>query len=108
LKLDDTRDSADVRGTIPLSESGWCLLRAWSEKAQYPVMDNYAYATTSPIYINVAGAKPRSPEDAKYFAAWIARTTEITEKYPDWNSSHEKQTVLQRLRDAQDIYKKLQ
>jgi hypothetical protein len=104
LPLGGKRDEADIEGTLPVAASGWCLLRAWSEKAEYPVMDNYAYATTSPVYINVADKKPRSPEDAKYFAAWIQRTIEITEKYPDWNSPQEKGTVMQRLREAQKIY----
>jgi len=27
---------ADVSGKIPLKESGWCLLRASSDKAEYP------------------------------------------------------------------------
>jgi len=108
LKLENSLYTADATGTIPLNASGWCLLRAWSGKAQYPVMDNYAYATTSPIYINVAGAKPRSPEDAKYFAAWIARTIEITTAYPDWNSVEEKELVLRRLNEAKQIYEKMQ
>src|SRR5260370_1385889 len=68
LKLDATRDSADVTGTIPLEESGWCVLRASSDKAVYPVLDNYVYATTSPVYATISGKPPRSPEDAKYFA----------------------------------------
>ena len=108
VKLDSAREAADVHGTIPVKESGWCVLRAWSDKAEYPVMDNYAYATTSPIYINVAGAKPRSPEDAKYFAAWIARTIEITSAYPDWNSPREKELVLRRLSEAKQIYEKME
>jgi hypothetical protein len=107
LKMDEARKSGDVRGTIPVNESGWCVLRAWSEKAAYPVMDNYAYATTSPIYVNVGGNPARSPEDAKYFAAWIARTIEITSKYPDWNSPQEKELVMGRLQQAREIYEKM-
>jgi TolB protein len=108
LKLDESREAADVRGTIPVQQSGWCVLRAWSAKAEYPVMDNYAYATTSPIYVNVRGVKPRSPEDAKYFAAWIGRTIEVTLKYPDWNSAEEKELVLRRLNEAKQIYEKME
>jgi TolB protein len=108
LKLEGKRDIADVEGTLPIAESGWCLLRAWSEKAEYPVMDNYAYATTSPVYVNVADKKPRAPEDAKYFAAWIQRTIEATEKYPDWNSPAEKESVMKRLRDAKKIYEEME
>jgi TolB protein len=108
LKLEGARDTADVSGTIPVSESGWCLLRTYSDKAVYPVLDNYAYATTSPVYLAVAGEKPRSPEDAKYFAAWIARTIEITGAYPDWNSAQEKELVMKRLADAKAVYEKME
>jgi hypothetical protein len=52
--------------------------------------------------------KPRSPEDAKYFAAWIARTIEITAAYPDWNSPQEKELVLRRLNEAKQIYEKME
>ncbi len=108
LLLDGPKVSADVSGKIPLKESGWCLLRASSDKAEYPVMDNYAYATTSPIYVTVADHKPRSPADAKYFAAWIQRTIEVTEKYPDWNSAAEKELVMKRLREAKKIYEEME
>ena len=108
LKLDETRMSADVNGTLPVNESGWCVLRAWSDKATYPVMDSYAYATTSPIYLSVGGAKAKSPSDANYFAAWIERAIETTSNYPDWNSAEEKDGVLRKLREARAIYEKLE
>ena len=107
LKLTSSRDSADITGRIPLRQSGWCLLRAWSEKAEYPVMDNYTYATTSPVYVQIAGKRAYSEEDSHYFIAWINRTIEITEKYPAWNSAAEKQLVLKRLQDARTVYEKL-
>ena len=108
LKLAGARDSADVTGTLPLNESGWCVLRTSSDKAEYPVLDNYVYATTSPVYVTIGGMPPRSPEDAKYFAAWINRTIDITSKYPDWNSPAEREYVLKRLADAKAVYEKLQ
>jgi TolB protein len=98
------KDSADVSGTIPLKESGWCLLRASSDKAEYPVLDNYVYATTSPIYVTIAGKKARSPEDAKYFVAWIERTIDTTSKYPDWNSAAEKEYVIGKLEEAKRVF----
>ncbi len=107
LKLEGARDSADVAGTLPLKESGWCVLRASSDNAEYPVLDNYVYATTSPVYVTIDGKAPRSPKDAKYFAAWIDRTIETTSQYPDWNSPAEKEYVLKRLLEAKDIYEKL-
>jgi Tol biopolymer transport system component len=98
------KDAADVSGTIPLKESGWCLLRASSDKAEYPVVDKYVYATTSPIYVTVGGKKARSPEDAKYFVAWIERTIDTTSQYPDWNSAAEKEYVIGKLEDAKRVF----
>jgi TolB protein len=104
IKLEGGRDSADASGTIALNQSGWCVLRAWSEKAEYPVMDNYAYATTSPVYVNIGAKRAYSKEDADYFKAWIDRTIEITEQYPDWNSAEEKAGVMKKLREARAVY----
>jgi TolB protein len=104
IKLDGARDSADASGTIPFSQSGWCVLRAWSEKAEYPVMDKYAYATTSPVYVNIGGKRAYAKEDADYFKAWIDQTMESTEHYPDWNSVEEKAGVMRKLREARAVY----
>ena len=84
--------------------SGWCVLRAFSEGARYPVLDNYAYATTSPIYFNIAGDKPRSPADADFFVAWLDRVTEAVSAYPDWNSDAEKAHVMKQLATARSMY----
>jgi hypothetical protein len=102
--LDGPKDSSDTKGAIPVKESGWCVLRASSDRAEYPVLDSYVYATTSPIYVTVGAKPPRSPEDAKYFAAWIDRVREATSHYPDWNSAEEKEHVLERLREAKLIF----
>jgi TolB protein len=99
---------ANVRGTLPVKESGWCVLRASSDKAEYPVLDNYAYATTSPIYVTIGDQKPRSAEDAKYFVAWIDRVIEATSQYPDWNSEAERGYVLKRLTEGKAVFEKMQ
>jgi Tol biopolymer transport system component len=106
--LKQASDTGDFTGEIPLGESGWCVLRAWSEKAEYPVMDNYAYASTSPVYVTIAGKRAYANKDAEYFAAWIDRTIEATSQYPDWNSAEEKELVLNRLRKARKIFEGLQ
>jgi TolB protein len=107
LPLDSARDAAEVSGAVAMKESGWCVLRASSDKAEYPVLDNYVYATTSPIYVTIGGRPPRSPEDAKYFVAWIVRITDATSHYPDWNSPGEKEGVLKELGRAKEIFEKL-
>ncbi len=68
------------------------------------MLDNYVYATTSPIYVRIADRAPRSPEDARYFAAWIDRVTEATSAHTGWNNAAEKQTVLERLSKARAIF----
>ncbi len=95
-------------GTIPVGESGWCILRASSDGSRYPVLDNYVYATTSPIYITIAGRAPRSAPDALFFAAWVDRVTEATAAYPDWNNGGEKAHVLERLGQAKAVFLGLQ
>jgi TolB protein len=97
-------DHGEFTGTIALKDSGWCVVRASSDAGRYPVLDTYVYATTSPIYVSVAGRRPRSSEDARYFAAWIDRMTETTAAYPDWNSAAEKTGVLNRLAQARAVF----
>ncbi len=97
-------DHGEFTGSIALKDSGWCVVRASSDAGRYPVLDTYVYATTSPIYVSVAGRRPRSPEDARYFAAWVDRMTETTAAYPDWNSAAEKAGVLNRLAQARAVF----
>jgi TolB protein len=108
VKLLAGKDTADISGTIPVKESGWCVLRASSDKAEYPVLDNYVYATTSPIYVTIGGKRARSPEDANYFVAWIDRTIDTTSQYPDWNSGAEKEYVMERLEEAKTVFEAMQ
>ncbi len=58
--------------------------------------------------MTVAHAKPRSPDDARYFAAWMDRMAETTSAYPDWNNAAEKSMVLERLRQAKAVFVALQ
>ena len=99
--------SADIEDTISGSQSGWCLLRASSDKATYPLLDLYPYATTSPIYINVADSSPIQKEDAAYFEAWIDRMIAAAKTFQDWNNAEEKSAVLQQLTEARAVYEHL-
>jgi len=97
-------DRADVEGTVALGSTGWCVLRASTDTAREQVMDNYVYATTSPIYVSVAGKPPRSPQDAAYFAAWTDRLAEAAAGYPDWNNPGEKRGVLEKIARAKAVF----
>jgi TolB protein len=104
LELGSNRETADSEGTIPISRSGWCLLRAWADKAEDPVLDAYPYATTSPVYVTVAGSVLKSPADAAYFIAWIDRLIESAKSNQDWNDEEEKSHVLELLTQSRHIY----
>jgi hypothetical protein len=104
LKLGPGHDSADVEDVLDMAKSGWCLLRAFSDKAEHPILDAYPYATTSPIYITVAGLKTQSPSDAAYFVKWIDRMTESANMNKDWNTEAEKKAVLDLLAIARKVY----
>ncbi len=108
LALADKRDAVTVSGTLPLRASGWCVLRAFTAHAEYPVLDNFVYATTSPVYVSLHGGTPRSPADARFFEAWIDHLLATTAAYPDWNSQAEKAGVLQQLKDARAVYQRLE
>ncbi len=108
VALDAERKEGTLTGTLPVGGSGWCLLRAFTRKAEYPVLDNFVYATTSPVYVSIAGQAPRSSEDARYFSAWIGHLAEATAAYPDWNSAAEKRIVLATLESARKVYEQLQ
>jgi hypothetical protein len=96
--------SVDAEGEVELARSGWLLLRAWNEDADPLVFDIYPYASTSPIYVEVGSAKPRSPDDASYFVRWIERNIESANARTDWNSPKEKQRVLDYLKTARDKF----
>jgi TolB protein len=108
LRTTDDRQSADIQGSIRLSSTGWCLLRAWSEKAQFPILDAYPYATTSPIYVAMTGSSPKPKADADYFIAWIDRLTQAANANQDWNNRAEKDTVMNLLSKARQVYERLQ
>ncbi len=104
IVLERARTTADVHGTLPLAASGWCLLRATSDHAEYPVLDDYVYATTSPVYVTINGRRAHSPADAAYFRSWVERVADATGRDPDWNSAAERSAVMAELAAARAVY----
>jgi len=95
---------ADALIPLPITRSGWFVVRAWSSKATAPVLDLYPYATTSPIYVTVAGRPVRSAESARWFVRWIERLEEAASAHAGWNDAAEKAEVLQRLAEAKRVF----
>jgi hypothetical protein len=80
------------------------VLRAFSDRAEYPILDLYPYATTSPIYVSVAGAPVRNAEDATYFVLWMDRLIAAARTNTSYNTEDEKQSVLSMLQTAREKY----
>jgi TolB protein len=104
LALSADRTTAYVEGKLPLESSGWCVLRAFSDHAEYPILDLYPYATTSPVYVDMAGVPLRNPEDAGYFVVWMDRLISAAQGSTAWNTVAEKQAVLATFAEARKKY----
>jgi TolB protein len=98
--LSGARTALDTVLALPVTESGWYILRAYSDKAIEPVLDIYPFGTTSPIYVIVNKAPIRSEPDARFFLKWIDRIEEGVEAHDGWNSEAEKKGVLDRIAAA--------
>ena len=106
VPLDGDRRSATSTVRVSVDRSGWLLLRARGDKAAYPTLDIFPYATTSPIYLTVGGKPARSPEDARFFMAWIDRMRASVEAHKDWNTGGERQETLDMLARARAEYQR--
>jgi TolB protein len=107
LPLTSDRMSAHAEGSVPMETSGWCVLRAFSDQAEYPILDIYPYATTSPIYIYLPGSPLRVPSDAAYFVTWMDRLIADVQNNNSWNTDAEKQSVLTMFTKAKQRYEVL-
>jgi hypothetical protein len=106
IPLDGDRKSATLSVTLTVQGSTWFLLRARSDRASYPVLDLYPYATTSPVYVTMGDRPIRSAADAEYFVRWIDRLIAGVRAYREFNSEAEREHVLNQLTDARAEFEK--
>ncbi|MGH9779087.1 MAG: hypothetical protein ACRD5I_11810 [Candidatus Acidiferrales bacterium] len=104
LELAGDRTSVDAAGEIALGRSGWCVLRAYAEKATHPILDLYPFASTSPVYVTVGGQPARSREDAAFFVKWMDRVLEFTRSRKSWNTPEEQAAVISYMAKARAIF----
>jgi len=71
------------------------------------VLDQYPYATTSPVYIKMDGSEPLPADDAAYFIAWIDQLIAGAQANNDWNTEAEKAIVVDQLSRARKVYEKM-
>jgi hypothetical protein len=107
LELSADRTTAYAEGQVAIEGSGWCVLRAFSDKAEFPILDLYPYATTSPVYVSVTGSPLRNTGDAAYFVAWMERLISAAQSSTAWNTDAEKQAVLANFEEAKEQYENI-
>ncbi len=100
IPLGGSRSRIDTSLALPVRESGWYTLRAWSERPAEPILDIHPFATTSPIYILLGNRPIRSRRDAEFFIAWIDRLEEAARAHAGWNTEAEKAVVLHHIDQA--------
>jgi len=100
IPLSGDHTAADTTITVPVSASGWFVLRAWSDRPQLPVLDLYPFASTSPIYVTVGNAPMRSKEDAEYFLGWLDRVDDALRSQTAWNTPAEHEQVARMMAAA--------
>jgi Tol biopolymer transport system component len=104
LALQGDRMSARDSVSIPVTTSGWYVLRAYSDRAEMPVLDLYPFASTSPIYVRVGDDPVRSPEDAAYFVRWLTRLEVAARASSAWRTSAERDEVLKTFAEARAVF----
>jgi len=95
---------ADTMVVVPVERSGWLLARAYGDRPREPVLDLYPFASTSPVYVTVAGAPTRSADDARFFVQWIDRTTTAVRAQTAWNTATERDSVFALLARARAVF----
>jgi hypothetical protein len=104
IPLRGDRTTASDSVSVPVSESGWYVLRAYADRAELPVLDLYPFASTSPIYVQVGEQPVRSAADAAFFLQWLDRTEAATRASTAWNTPAEQASVLQMLAAAKAVF----
>ena len=104
LSTGSDRRTADATGEVTVDGSGWLLLRAWNDEPHDDVLDVYPWATTSPIYVRVAGTPRRSREAATHFLQWLNRIQSATEQNTSYRTADERQAVMSDIASARAFY----
>ncbi|HET7747499.1 MAG TPA: CehA/McbA family metallohydrolase [Vicinamibacteria bacterium] len=94
VPLIDAGTRAEQAVPLEVPASGWFVLRAYADRPRLPVLDLYPFASTSPVYVEVAGRPVRSPDDAAYFVRWVSRVEEAAAAHAAWNTPEEKAETL--------------
>jgi len=104
IPLRGDRTTASDTVSIPVRASGWYVLRAYSDRAELPVLDLYPFASTSPIFVRVGAQPIRSVDDATFFVHWVERVEAATRASTSWINPSEQNEVLRTLAQARAVF----
>jgi hypothetical protein len=104
VPVDSGRMTATDTVVVPVTGSGWYVLRAYSDRAEMPVLDLYPFASTSPIYVRAGDQPVRSAEDAAFFVKWIERVEAAARASTAWNTAAEQMDALRKLAAARTVF----
>jgi len=77
MKKNKKGSSENYKGTIEIPTGGWITARVSGNKSEWPMMDSYAFAESSPIWVNKIGSSmPNTKIDA---ANKLLKMLEISE-----------------------------
>jgi hypothetical protein len=89
---------------LPATSSGWFVLRAFADQPRLPVLDLYPFASTSPVYVRMAGRPADSREDGAYFVRWVDRVGAAASAHTGWNTPAEREAALAQIARAREVY----
>jgi len=77
-RIDNTPGNRPISGSVsfPIEQSTWIAVRAF-DRSREPVV---RFAHTSPWYVTVGGKRPRDPDAARFYVAWMDELIAATEK----------------------------
>jgi Tol biopolymer transport system component len=105
-KLDADKKIASFEGDITLIGGGWLAFRASGPGTADTALPTQN-AHTNPVYIEVGGASPRSPEEAKAFLKWIDKfetALRLRQRFP---TQKLRDQALEQLDAARKVYEKI-
>ena len=96
--------AADVSGEIPVTQSGWLLLRAWNDGPTPLFSTSIHTPRRARSYIRVGGKRRRSSSAAMYFLDWLDRIQEATPGNDSYRTTAEREAVLRDVAQARSFY----
>jgi hypothetical protein len=98
------RAAIDTVFSLRIDRSAWVAARVDGPAAGWLTVGSRLFAHTSPVYFNVGGERIVDPEDAHYFAEWIASLEALAAEKGSWSSPSAEARVFAELAAAREYY----